>query len=127
MSAPNIVNVSSIYGKTALAAPSGSPIPVETLVNNAASSNKVLKINTLYAANADGSTAIDATVAVHNEDDGGGTGYEIASTISVPADGTLIVIDKNSPIYLEEDMSITVTAGAAGLKFVASYEEIDDA
>ena len=55
----------------------------------------------------------------------GGTAYPIASTISVPADATLIAVDKTTAIYLEEGNSIAVTSGTAnGITFSASYEEI---
>jgi hypothetical protein len=47
------------------------------------------------------------------------------STVSVPADASLVVIDKNTSIYLEEDRSLGATAGAANdLKVIVSYEEI---
>jgi len=55
----------------------------------------------------------------------GGTATQIVSTVSVPADSSLVVIDKASSIYLEEDKSIGATASAANdLKVVCSYEEI---
>jgi hypothetical protein len=55
----------------------------------------------------------------------GGTAYPIASTISVPADASLIVVDKTSAIYLMEGSSITVTSGtASGLTYSISYELI---
>ena len=59
------------------------------------------------------------------EDDGGGTGYALASTIDVTADSTLVVVDKTSSFYLEEDKSVVVTASAGGdLEVTCSYEEI---
>jgi hypothetical protein len=43
----------------------------------------------------------------------------------VPADASLVVIDKTTSIYLEEDKSIGATASASNdLKVVCSYEEI---
>jgi hypothetical protein len=63
---------------------------------------------------------------VYSEDDIGGTAYEIASTVSVPADASVIIMDKNSSIYLKEDQSIGATAGTASkLIVVASWEEIN--
>ena len=56
----------------------------------------------------------------------GGTAFPIASTISVPADATLIVIDKTTAIYLKENESIGATAGTASdLVVTASWEEIN--
>jgi hypothetical protein len=125
MAAPNIVNVATITAKTDQLALSSTS--ATTLVSNAASSGKVIKVNMIQVANVDGTNACDVTVDVHSEDDGGGTAYSLASTISVPADASLVVVDKNTALYLEEDMSITVTAGTANdLEVIVSYEEISD-
>jgi len=123
MAAPNIVNVSTITGKTSLTALADTS--ATSVVSNAASSGKVFKINMIQVSNVDGTNAADISVDVHNQDDGGGTGYALASTISVPADASLIVLDKNTALYLEEDQSIVATAGAGGdLEVIVSYEEI---
>jgi hypothetical protein len=56
----------------------------------------------------------------------GGTAYPIASTISVPADATLIITDKTTSFYLLENQSIGATAGSASdLVVTASWEEIN--
>lgn len=123
MAAPNIVNVSTITGKTGYVALSTTS--ATQLVSNAASSGKVFKINMIQVTNVDGSNACDVTVDYHTEDDIGGTAYSLASTVSVPADASLVVLDKNTAIYLEEDRSISVTAGTANdLEVLVSYEEI---
>ena len=123
MAAPNIVNVTSIIGKT-------NAIDLTTtsnteLVSNAASSNKVFKINSLVISNTDGSINIAVTVNFNNQDNIGGTNFELISTGSVPADSTLVVIDKTNQLYLEEDKSIGIQADVANkLKAIVSYEEI---
>ncbi len=123
MAAPNIVNVTTITGKSAVV--SLTTTSATAVVSNAASSGKVFKINSLVVSNVDGTNAADITVSYYGEDDIGGTATEIVSTISVPADATLVVIDKNTSIYLEEDRSIGATAGTASdLKVLVSYEEI---
>jgi hypothetical protein len=123
MAAPNIVNVATITGKTVVV--NLTSTSATSVVSNAASSNKVFKINSLYVANVDGSTACDVTINLYSAAALGGTATEICRTVSVPADATLVVIDKNSSIYLEEDKSIGATAGVANdLKIVCSYEEI---
>ena len=125
MAAPNIVNVATITAKTATVALSSTS--QTTLVSNAASSDKVFKINMIQVANVDGTNACNVTVDVHSQDDGGGTAYSLVSTISVPADASLVVVDKNTALYLEEDKSITATAGTANdLEVIVSYEEISD-
>ena len=123
MAAPNIVDVGTITGKTTYTALSSTS--ATTVLNNAASSGKVFKVNSLVVANVDGATAADITITVNSADDGAGTAYALAKTISVPADASLIVIDKSTAVYQEEDRSIVATAGSANdLEIVISYEEI---
>ena len=123
MANPNIVNVTDIRGKTAVV--DLSTTNATAVVSNAASSGKVFKINSLIVSNVDGTNAADITISLYSEDDIGGTATQIVSTVSVPADATLVVIDKSTGLYLEEDKSIGATASAANdLKVVCSYEEI---
>ncbi len=123
MANPNIVNVTSILGKTTYITPANTSANV--LLSNAASSGEVLKINQIVAANVDGTAAVDCTVTINTAAAGGGTAYPIVSTVSVPADASLIVADKTTAIYLEEDKSIVVTSGSANdLAFTISYEII---
>jgi len=123
MAAPNIVNVTTIYGKTTYITPANTTANV--LLANASGSGKVFKINQITVANVDGTNAVDCTVALNTTADGGGTSYPLVSTVSVPADATLIVTDKSTALYLEEDKSIVVTSGTASkLTYTISYEEI---
>ena len=86
MANPNIVNVTSILGKTAYVTPANTSANV--LLSNAASSGEVLKINQIVAANVDGTSAVDCTVTINTAAAGGGTAYPIVSTVSVPADAS---------------------------------------
>lgn len=123
MANPNIVNVTAIYGKSAVV--DLTTTNATLVVENTAASGKVLKINSLVVANVDGTNAADITISFYSEDNIGGTATQIVSTVSVPADSSLVVIDKNTSIYLEEDKSIGATAGSASdLKVLVSYEEI---
>ena len=130
MANPNIVNVTTIYGKTTYLTPSVTTAVV--LLPNAAASGKVLKINQIVAANVNGSAAVDTTVSIYSNGavaqgsaPSGGTAYPIVSTVSVPADASLIVTDKTTAIYLEEGTSISVTSGtASGITYSISYEDI---
>jgi hypothetical protein len=126
MANPNIVNVTTILGNTSTTLISSTADPFATaLVDNAASSGKVYKINSIVAANVDGSSACDITISIFSEDALGGTGTAIASTISVPADATLIITDKTTAFYLLEDRSIGATASAANdIVVTISWEEI---
>ena len=123
MSAPNIVNVATITAKTHTLLLTGTS--AVQLLENPASSGKVMKVNSLVVANVDGTSAASITVGIYPQDDIGGTAVVLASTISVPADASLIVIDKNMGLYLEEDTSIGVTASAANdLACTITYEEL---
>lgn len=124
MANPNIVNVAAIYGNNS--STSLSTTSATAIVNNAASSGKVFKVNMITVANVDGTNAADITINKYSQDDLGGTAYAIVSTISVPADATLIVLDKTTSIYLKEDESIGAIAGTASdLVVTASWEEIN--
>ncbi len=116
MAAPNIVNVSTITGKTAVQAVGTS---ATAIVTNSAASNKVFKINALYVSNVDGTNNAEVNVDLFRSS----TAYHIAKTVVVPADASLDVLSK--PIYLEEGDSLRLTANAASdIEAVCSYEEI---
>jgi hypothetical protein len=118
MANPNIVNVSSILGKTAVQSVGTS---ATAIVENTAGSNKIFKINSLTIANIDGVNSADVTVDVFRSS----VSYKIANTIAVPADSTLVVISKDTVIYLEEGDSLRCLASATGdLQAVCSFEEI---
>ena len=124
MANPNIVNVTSILGETTYAALTTTLTTV--LLANSAASGKVYKINSIMVANVDGTNAADVTVDINTAAAGGGTSYALASTISVPADATLTLVDKNSSFYLMEDKSILGGASANGdLEIIISYEIIN--
>ena len=127
MAAPNIVSVTSIYGKT-----TGVELNTTTTTGIlTCASNKVLKVNSIICANIDGSNSATITINFFDTDsDGGGTDRTnpIASTVTIPADSTLVVLGKDSAIYLEEGDKITGGASANGdIQCTISYEEIDDA
>jgi hypothetical protein len=123
MANPNIVAVTSILGNTTFLTPSDTSANV--LLSNAASSGNVYKINQIVAANVNGSSAVDTTVTINSAAAGGGTAYPIVSTVSVPADASIIVTDKTTAIYLMEDQSIVVTSGtSSGISYTISYEAI---
>jgi len=130
MANPNLFAATTASGTVAYLTPSGTTALV--LIRNAASSNTVLKINQIVAANVNGSAAVDTTVSIYTNGGqspgsapSGGTAYPVVSTVSVPADASLIVTDKTTAIYLMEDQSIVVTSGtASGITYTISYEII---
>lgn len=119
MANPNIVNVTSIYGKTAGQIVSTSPTAIITNLNQ---SGKILKINSLYISNINGLASNDITVDIYKNQT---TAYRIAYTISVPNDSSIVIISKDAPLYLEENDSLRLTALTINyLEAVCSYEEI---
>ena len=116
MANPNIVNVTSIFGKT-------DTFELTTTSANlvTATANTVFKINSILVTNIDGTNAADVTVSFY---DGTNT-RAIGSTISVPADAALNLVDKNSSFYLEENEIISGLASAnSDLVCLISYEII---
>lgn len=130
MANPNIAALTTLTGNTTYLTPSVTTAVV--LLANAASSNQVLRINQIIAANVNGTNAVDTTVSIYTNGGvaqgsapSGGTAFPIASTVSVPADASLVVVDKTTAIYLQEGTSISVTSGTAnGITYSISYEII---
>lgn len=126
MAAPNILACTTATPHTV------SITPADTSRNalvTAPASGSAQKINQITVANVDGTNAVDATVELRLAD---GTTYRaIGSTISVPADASLIMLDKTTMLYLL-DTSVTgeastlwATSGTASkLTFTVSYETL---
>ena len=119
MAAPNILAATSIIGKS-----KGFDLDTTTTTTLlTCASEKVYKIKSIIASNNDGSTAVDVTVNFND-----GSRWTIASTVSVPADSTLVILDQNSPIYLEEGFTIEGGASADDdCDLIIAYEILDDA
>lgn len=129
MAAPNIVNVSTITAKTTALTPSGTTSVV--LLRNPANSGQVLKVNVLLATNVTGS---NATCTLNYYTNGavaqgsapsGGTAFPLISAVVIPTTASLIVVDKPTAMYLEENTSITIASGtASAITYLVSYEEL---
>ena len=136
MAAPNIVNVATITGITTFIAGintggDGGPVPkntsgVTTIVSNAASSGKVLKINSLVAAGVGNTTGVTVEIYDKATATGAANTVSIASTIAVPTFSSVVIIGKENAIYLEEDRSLGVYCqpNAGSINVVVAYEEI---
>ena len=123
MANPNIVSVNSIFGNTTGIALTTTLTTV--LLANTSSSGKVFKIESIMVANVDGTNAADVTIDWNTNAGGTGTSIALAATISVPADATLNLVDKNSSFYLMENQSIIGGASAnSDLECIISYEDI---
>lgn len=118
MANPNIVNVTSILGKTAVA--NVSTVSSNVVVNSAAS-NTIVKINTLIVSNINATTTFDFSASILRSS----IDYSLASTIAIPADAYLVVLSKDTAVYLEEGDAIRITASTnSALVAVCSYEII---
>ena len=125
MTAPNLVNVTSITGKI-----DGHALTTDDLDN--ANSNvltcgtdELYKINSIIVANIDGTNSVNIDVAVNLASD---ARFNIAKTVALPADSTLVVIGKDSPVYLEEGDELEARASADNdADICISYELLDDA
>ena len=122
MAAPNVVNVTSIIGKT-----QGSALTTSNADQLVCATDKLVKINSIIVSNVDGASAADVDVSFVDSSSGNLV-LHLAKAVSVPAKSTLIVLGKDAPIYLEEGDKIQAKASAAGdLEIVLSFEELDDA
>lgn len=118
MAAPNIAGLTTITGKTLVA---NVTTTATNIVTNSVASSNVFKINSLYITNINGSTPTDITVSVYRSS----VEYKLASTITVPADATLVVITRDTQLYLEEGDSLRIAGSANNaLQAVCSYEII---
>ena len=125
MANPNLVNVTSIYGKV-----DGHALTTDAISDSGSAvivcgADQLYKINSIIVANVDGTDSVNIDVAVSLASD---ARFYLAKTVALPADSTLVVIGKDSPIYLEENDQLEARADVASdAELVVSYEELDDA
>ena len=119
MANPNIVNVTTIYGNTATLAVSTTTTNV---VSNPSSSGQVYKINALTIANIN---TLSSAVNINVEYNNAGSNTYLARNVVVPANSSLVIIGKDTAMYLLENTSLQLTAGAnTSLSALVSYEQI---
>ena len=120
MATPNIVSVATINGFCVTGAVTTSNVDIIDVT-----AEYVFKINNIIIANIDGTNAATVTLSVST--DNGSNYYAIASTVTVPANSTIVVIDKNSSFYLDETDLLRVTGSAnSDLTYLVSGEKITD-
>jgi len=134
MANPNIVNVTSIYGNTAYVIPSSAATATTSWTYNGTTSltgltpaaNTVNRVTSITAANTT-SSAATATIAIGNNATFGSATVVTypAYQISVPANSTLVIIDKTNSVYITENQSVAAYSGtASALTFTATFEQI---
>mgnify|MGYP003144194991 FL=1 len=125
MAEPNLVNVTSIYGKSKLELLKDDAIDNSNASILTTPAEKLIKINSIIVANIDGTDSVDIDVAINHHDDGR---HYLAKTVALPADSTLVVIGKDSPVYLQEGDELEARASADNdADICVSYEILDDA
>jgi hypothetical protein len=118
MAAPNLRDPATVIGKTFGYAVTGT---LAQVLANGSNSGKILKINTIRAANVDGAAAFDVDLTFLR----GGTHTYLAKTISIPADATVLLVSRDELIYLEEGDALHAKAStAAKVDLTVSYEDI---
>lgn len=121
MAAPNLNAPTTINGKTT--AVNLSATTETTLLTNAASSGKALRVKSITVSNTNTAGTADCTLRYYSAASAG-TAYAFP-TITVPASGSIIIIGAENPLWLEEDRRLTVQASAANyLSVICSYEDI---
>jgi hypothetical protein len=122
MAAPNIVNVATIIGRTALVRLTNATA-TQVLANSAAS-NKVFKLAGVLAANTEGASV---NVGFDLYITRGGVDYYLARNITIPALAAYEAFMKDStPVYLEEgDTLMAKSSNSSGhIHVTVAYEDI---
>jgi len=115
MAAPNLTTTTSIIGKTKA---DWIPATLTAILTNTANSSQAYRINVLYVTNL---SASDSTVTVDLYRNS--ISIKLANNIPAPTQTSLVVIGKDTSIYLEEGDSLRISAGSAStLQYVISYE-----
>jgi hypothetical protein len=121
MSAPNIILANTIYGKTELYAATGT---LSNVIVNASGSGQVYKLNSVTYANGNANN-VPVWVQIHRGNPM--VGYDLASSVTVPGYSSLVVVAKDTSIYLEEGDTLKCNVGSLGVgttSVVVSYEMI---
>lgn len=117
MANPNIVNVTTIQGNTAAQALTTS---LSNVVINGSASSTVIKINNLIVSNY-GSSTIQSTVILKR----GADSHYFAGNITIPSYSTLVVIGKDTGVYLLEGDQIQASATSNSVaSCITSFETI---
>ncbi len=117
MANPNIIGVTTINGNTTVS--NVTTVFSNVLVNSAAS-NTVVKINNMVVSNYSANN-ITTTIKLNRN----AVDYYLAGFIVVPANSTLVVMGKDTGIYLLEGDVIQANVSAnVSASFIASFESI---
>lgn len=117
MSAPNIIVANTIFGKTSFYTTNTVLTPI---VTNATNSGQLLKLNSVTFANSNANN-----VPLWLDIQRGAGSYWLGCSVTVPGYSTLVVVAKDTSIYLEEGDVLRANTGSQGTcSVVTSYELI---
>jgi hypothetical protein len=117
MAAPNIVNVSTIFGKTQY---QQLTTTIANVITNGSTSGNVIKVNDVLVANYT-TSSIQTNVVVGR----GSSVFYLAGNMAVPANSTLVVVAKDTSLYMEEGDYLQANASSAtAAQISCSYEVI---
>ena len=118
MAAPNLKQPTTITGKTAVYSCTST---LAAALSNGAASGKVLKVNTIRAANIDATSAFSVDITIFRS----AAHTYIANAISIPVSSSLVALSKEEYLYLEEGDAIYAKGSTSGkIDLTISYEEI---
>lgn len=119
MANPNIINVTSITGKTQ-ATQLGTSLT--NVLDNTTGSGEVYKVNTIIAANTSTTFTVGVDVAWLDSAD---NAYYVIKNLDVPPEASLIALDKNTQLYIEENRTLQAKASTGTtIDLIVSYEVI---
>jgi hypothetical protein len=121
MAAPNIVSATSVTAKTVL---KSLDVLLVNILSNSQNSGKLYKISSLIVANKSSSAAA-VTVNISTTEFDVATLATLAHERVIAANETVAILDRNTPIYLQEHADIAALASVGNaLDVICAYEEV---
>lgn len=123
MANPNVVGVQTVRGKSTVRA-FVKNVRKNFLVNNA-NSGEILKVNSLYVANKH-TISVNVTIQMTGPSTQN-VSQNVVDSIVVPANSSIVLISKNTDLYLNENTALSIFATSNDkISLVCSYEQISD-
>lgn len=123
MANPNLNALTGVYADSASVKVTSTTLT--SLLSNAASSGKVLLVESLIIANVSNSNATFVTIQVwSNATAGSGTGAAICSSFQINQADVLVAVSKETPIKLKENQSLSITISGASVDCNLSWTEL---
>ena len=119
MAAPNLVSPTTINGKSDIF--KISTTNETSVLSNASSSGKALKVNSVFAANVSSNNNVYVDLYIFRSS----VKYYLAYQVYVPYAASQVLVRKDTYVYLEEGDALYFKSDLAnGADVIISYEEI---